>query len=136
MRKSVKKDDETQDPAIEFDVFSRNCPSRPTLDHITGRWGMLALGALADGPLRFNVLARRVDGVSKKMLAQALQALERDGFVRREVQSTFPLRVEYSLTDIGTETAAKVKELLGLLVTRMPAVLAAQDDYDENRHTT
>jgi DNA-binding HxlR family transcriptional regulator len=121
----------SDDDDIEYDVFASSCPSRPTLDHITSRWGMLALGALADGPLRFNALARRVDGVSQKMLAQALQALERDGFVRREVQTTNRLHVEYSLTDLGREMAGKVLELIGLLHARMPNVLSAQDEYGE-----
>lgn len=114
---------------IEYDVFGRACPSRPTLDHITNRWGLLALGALADGPMRFNALARRVEGVSQKMLAQALQALERDGFVRRDVQTTNRLHVEYSLTDLGREMADKVLELIGLLQDRMPQVLAAQESF-------
>jgi DNA-binding HxlR family transcriptional regulator len=120
---------EENDDDIEYDVFASACPSRPTLDHITGRWGMLALGALADGPMRFNALARRVEGVSQKMLSQALHALERDGFVRRHVQTTNRLHVEYSLTELGREMAAKVLELIGLLQTRMPRVLAAQHTY-------
>jgi DNA-binding HxlR family transcriptional regulator len=122
----VQSDDE-----IEYDVFSGACPSRPTLDHITGRWGMLALGALADGPMRFNALARRVDGVSQKMLAQALHALERDGFINRDVQTTNRLHVEYSLTGLGREVSAKVRELLSLVQDSMPSVLAAQRSYEE-----
>ncbi|GAB3897299.1 helix-turn-helix domain-containing protein [Kibdelosporangium lantanae] len=116
---------------IEYDVFASRCPSRPTLANVTNRWGMLALGALADGPMRFNALARRVDGVSQKMLAQALQALERDGFVRRDVQTTNRLHVEYSLTDLGREIAGKLLELIDLLQARMPAVLAAHEAYEE-----
>jgi DNA-binding HxlR family transcriptional regulator len=121
--------DQTVDEEIEYDVFASTCPSRSALEHITGRWGMLALGALADGPTRFNALARRVEGVSQKMLAQALQALEHDGFVRRDVHSTNRLHVEYSLTDLGREMADKVLELIGLLQTRMPQVRAAQHGH-------
>ena len=67
-----------------FDVFAQACTSRATLEHLTGRWGTLAMVALHDGTLRFNALRRRVVRVSEKMLAQTLQALERDGFVHRE----------------------------------------------------
>jgi len=119
------------DDNIEYDVFASRCPSRPTLANVTNRWGMLALGALADGPMRFNALARRVDGVSQKMLAQALQALERDGFVRRHVQTTNRLHVEYSLTNLGREIAGKLLELIDLLQTRMPTVIAAHEAYEE-----
>jgi DNA-binding HxlR family transcriptional regulator len=122
---------ETQAPDMGYDVFARACPSRPALEHVTGRWGVLALSALATGPLRFNALHRRVDGISQKMLAQALQALERDGFVHRELLTVFPPHVEYSLTDLGAETAAKLLDLIEHLEARMPAVLAAQRAHDQ-----
>lgn len=117
----------------EFDVFARACPSRPTLEHVTGRWGVLALGGLSERPLRFNELRRRVDGVSEKMLSQTLHALERDGLVHREAQPTNPPRVDYSLTPLGRETAQRLTALIELVEERMPEVLAAQRRYDEAR---
>ncbi|MEV8373882.1 helix-turn-helix domain-containing protein [Kribbella sp. NPDC056861] len=116
---------------VEYDVFGAACPSRPVLEDVTGRWGSLALSALANGPLRFNELRRRVEGVSQKMLAQSLQALERDGLVNREVQSTFPLKVEYSLTPTGEVLAAKLLDLIGYLTGSMPGILDAQQTYDQ-----
>jgi DNA-binding HxlR family transcriptional regulator len=118
---------------IVADVFAKACPSRPTLEHVTGRWGILAVVALLDGTMRFNALRRRVDGVSEKMLAQTLQALERDGFVHREAQPTIPPRVEYSLTPLGKEVGEKLIDLIQLVEGRMPDVRAAQADYD-SRH--
>src|SRR3954471_19049532 len=115
---------------LTFDVFARNCPSRPTFEHITGRWGSLALMALGDGALRFGMLRRRVDGVSEKMLSQTLQALERDGFVLRDVVTTIPPRVEYSLTPLGVETARRMRDLIDFLEARMLEVLQAQEHYD------
>jgi len=120
-------------PCPEFDVFLRACPSRPTLEHVTGRWGILALGGLSKGPLRFNELRRRVDGVSEKMLSQTLHALERDGLVHREAQPTNPPRVDYSLTPLGQETAKRLVALIELVQGRMPEVIEAQRRYDEAR---
>jgi DNA-binding HxlR family transcriptional regulator len=120
-------------PCPEFDVFLRACPSRPTLEHVTGRWGILALGGLSKGPLRFNELRRRVDGVSEKMLSQTLHALERDGLVHREAQPTNPPRVDYSLTPLGQETAERLVALIELVQGRMPEVIEAQRRYDEAR---
>ncbi|MGC0415104.1 winged helix-turn-helix transcriptional regulator [Embleya sp. AB8] len=117
-------------PEFEFDVFAKECVSRAAMEHITGRWGVLVLGGLYDGPLRFNALRRRVDGVSEKMLAQTLQALERDGFVLREVHSAIPPRVEYTLTDLGNATAAKLLDLIKHLEGHMSRVLAAREEYD------
>lgn len=113
-----------------FDVFAQACTSRTTLEHITGRWGILAMVALHDGTLRFNALRRRVDGVSEKMLAQTLQALERDGFVNREAQPTIPPKVEYSLTSRGRRTAALLLALIQDVEAQMPEVIVANERYD------
>lgn len=120
---------ETPD-SLEADVFARACASRPVLQNIAGRWGVLALAALDDGPVRFNALRRRVDGVSEKMLAQTLQQLERDGFVVREVQATIPPRVEYSLTPLGATVAQQLVGLIAVLEGSMDQVRAAQSAYD------
>lgn len=112
------------------DVFARACPSRRTLENVAGKWGTLALVALGEGAYRFNALRRRVDGVSEKMLAQTLQALERDGLVRRDVQATIPPRVEYTLTDLGTRVAQRLRALIDLLESELPEVRAARARYD------
>ncbi|MGW2896951.1 winged helix-turn-helix transcriptional regulator [Streptomyces sp. NPDC001212] len=122
----------TQDD-LPYSVFARACPSRGTLEHVTGRWGGLALGALYEGSLRFNELRRRVDGVSEKMLSQTLQALERDGLVRREAQPTNPPRVDYELTALGREVAERLLSLIHCVEGRMGDVLAARERYDATR---
>ncbi|MCX5310423.1 helix-turn-helix domain-containing protein [Streptomyces sp. NBC_00154] len=121
--------------SLPFDVFSRQCPSRGTLEHVTGRWGSLTLTALHDSGARFNELRRRVDGVSEKMLSQTLHALERDGLVHREAQPTNPPRVDYELTPLGREVAGRLRGLIQLVEGRMPEVLEAQNRYDEARES-
>ncbi|GGU67385.1 winged helix-turn-helix transcriptional regulator [Lentzea flava] len=116
-----------------FDVFAQRCPSRSTLEHLTGKWGTLAMVALYEGTFRFNQLRRRVDGVSEKMLAQTLQALERDGFVHREAQTSIPPKVEYSLTDRGRHTAELLLGLIKDVESQMPDVMAARQRYDAAR---
>ncbi|MCX5393435.1 helix-turn-helix domain-containing protein [Streptomyces sp. NBC_00094] len=118
---------------LAYDVFARACPSRGTLEHVTGRWGSLTLGALHDGTFRFNELRRRVDGVSEKMLSQTLHALERDGLVHREAQPTNPPRVDYRLTPLGREIAERLIGLIMLVEGRMPEVEAAREAYDTER---
>ena len=100
------------------------------METVGSKWGILALVALLDGVYRFNALRRRVDGVSEKMLAQTLQALERDGLVNREVHATIPPRVEYQLTELGREVAVKLQDLVELVHAAMPQVFAAQARYD------
>ncbi|MFJ6083280.1 winged helix-turn-helix transcriptional regulator [Streptomyces sp. NPDC092369] len=129
--------DITQEPAdvrdLPYSVFAKACPSRVTLEHVTGRWGGLTLGALYEGSLRFNELRRRVDGVSEKMLSQTLHALERDGLVHREAQPTNPPRVDYELTPLGREIAERLLGLIHFVEGRMDDVLAARERYDGTR---
>lgn len=119
------------DDRLVADVFARSCASRRTLENVASKWGILVLAALRDGSYRFNALRRRVDGVSEKMLAQTLHALERDGLINRDVRTTIPPRVEYSLTPLGSRVADIVLELIGLVEREMPAVHAARQRYDE-----
>ncbi|MGW2327258.1 winged helix-turn-helix transcriptional regulator [Streptomyces sp. NPDC001700] len=118
---------------LAFDVFARACPSRATLEHITGKWGGLTLTALAESGCRFNELRRRVDGVSEKMLSQTLHALERDGLVHREAQPVNPPRVDYRLTPLGQAVAERLLALIHLVEGRMPEVLSAREAYDGRR---
>ncbi|MFF4958569.1 winged helix-turn-helix transcriptional regulator [Streptomyces sp. NPDC001222] len=123
----------TQQENLPYDVFSKACPSRGTLEHVTGRWGALTLGALYEGSFRFNELRRRVDGVSEKMLSQTLHALERDGLVHRDAQPTNPPRVDYELTPLGHEVAERLLGLIHFVEGRMDDVLEARRRYDEAR---
>ncbi|MEU5942285.1 helix-turn-helix domain-containing protein [Micromonospora sp. NPDC047548] len=118
------------DDQLVADVFARGCGSRRTLENIAGKWGILALSALHEGAYRFNALRRRVDGVSEKMLSQTLQALERDGLVRRDVQATIPPHVEYSLTPLGARVAERLIRLIELVESELGTVVAAQAEYD------
>jgi DNA-binding HxlR family transcriptional regulator len=117
------------------DVNAANCPSRPILEHITSRWGVLVLAALLDGTHRFSELRRTVSGVSEKMLAQTLQTLERDGLVHREAHPVIPPRVDYSLTPLGEEAARQVWTLARWAESKVPDVLAARAAFDGNKDT-
>lgn len=115
------------------DVFARDCTSRHLLEHVAGKWSILALRALDEEAYRFNALRRRVDGVSEKMLSQTLQALERDGLVHREVLETIPPRVEYTLTGIGRRVARSLAAFVDVVEDVAPTVHAAQQSYDAAR---
>ena len=93
-------------------VIPAGCPSRTVLDHVTSKWGLLVLVSLVDGPHRWSELRRRAQGVSEKMLAQTLRALESDGFVHREAFPVIPPRVEYSLTPLGEGLARHLVPLV------------------------
>jgi DNA-binding HxlR family transcriptional regulator len=66
-----------------------------------GRWKVHLLVFMARGIHRHSKLLRCLPGVSKKVMTDALRALERDGLVGRRVFAEVPVRVEYSLTPLG-----------------------------------
>lgn len=88
---------------VEPDAFLLACPSRDLFVRLAEKWTLLAIAALAEGPLRFGALRRRLNGVTQKMLTQTLRKLEDDGLVHRELFDEMPLRVEYSLTEKGAD---------------------------------
>jgi DNA-binding HxlR family transcriptional regulator len=117
---------------VRGEVFSSDCPSRAILQHVTSRWGVLALVALARGEHRFSEL-RRKTGASERMLAQTLQRLEADGLVLRVSHPVVPPHVEYSLTPLGRELAPKVETLADWIEENLQRVLTAQYDYAQRR---
>ena len=109
------------------DVMASQCPSRSILNHVTGRWGVLLLIALRTGTHRFSELRRKVGGISEKMLAQTLQALEADGFVQRISYPVVPPHVEYCLTPLGEQVSEKVTDLADWIEVNLGEILAAQE---------
>ena len=105
-------------------LFAEQCPSREVLKHVTSRWGVLILVGLRDGTHRFSDLRRKMGGVSEKMLAQSLQALEQDGFINRVSYPVVPPHVEYSLTPLGEQVSDKVAALADWIEMNLPQVLA------------
>lgn len=95
--------------------YPEACPTRTVMDHVTTKWGVLVLLALAGGTRRWSELLRAIDGISEKMLAQTLRTLAEDGFVARDQKPVVPPHVEYTLTAAGRDVA----ELLGPLLERL-----------------
>jgi DNA-binding HxlR family transcriptional regulator len=71
------------------------------LDVLHGKWKVHLLFCMARGVHRHSRLLDCLPGASKKMMTDTLRALERDGLVDRTVFAEVPVRVEYSLTQLG-----------------------------------
>jgi DNA-binding HxlR family transcriptional regulator len=112
-----------QQPA---NVLAPECPSRAVLSHVTSRWGVLVLVVLLGGMHRFSQLRKEVGGVSEKMLAQTLVALEGDGFVLRTALPVIPPHVEYSLTPLGREVAERLETLVDWIEDNLERIVAPQ----------
>ncbi len=91
---------------------TEDCPIRGVLDHIGDQWSLLVLLTLAGGTHRFTELQRAIGDISKRMLAETLRKLERDGFVSRKVYPSVPPKVEYQLRPLGESLAAQLRPLV------------------------
>lgn len=102
-------DSDDCDRPFGYDAFRRDCMSHTVLEMLASKWVYLVVGALKPGRRRYGEIARKVEGITPKMLTQTLRVLERDGLVRREVFPVIPPHVEYELTELGRNLG----ELLG-----------------------
>lgn len=77
------------------------CPFFTTQRLIQGKWAILIMHYLGDGPVRFNELQRRMPKMTHATLSNQLKKLVEEGLVKRTVHSDMPPIVDYSLTEIG-----------------------------------
>ena len=110
--------------------FAADCPSRLLFDQIADKWSMMVLTVLDDGPLRFNAVRRRLEGVTQKALTQCLRRLERNGLVSRRVIPMSPVAVEYEITDLGRSLQDPFKALYAWTVQHLHAVERARTAFD------
>jgi DNA-binding HxlR family transcriptional regulator len=110
--------------------FVATCPTRELLDQLADKWSVLLLLALSDGPVRFNALKRKVEGITQKMLGQTLRRLERNGLVERRVFATVPVTVEYEVTPLGRSLYGIVDALRNWSIDNIGVVKKARDRFD------
>ena len=77
------------------------CPMKLVQKLIEGKWKILILWHLIEKPMRFGELEKALSTTSRGVLTQQLRQLENDGLVHREVFNEVPLKVVYSLTELG-----------------------------------
>jgi DNA-binding HxlR family transcriptional regulator len=101
---------------------------------ISKKWHPVIIQALLEsGPLRFNELRDRLDGISDKVLTDSLADLQENDLVERRVVTEAPKRVEYDLTRAGRELQAVIESLAdwgerNIGESPRPTVLVVDDD--------
>lgn len=77
------------------------CPVETTLTLISDKWKVLIIRDLLPGTKRFGELKKSIGSVSQKVLTAQLRQMEESGLLTRTVYPEVPLRVEYTLTELG-----------------------------------
>ncbi|MCU4973204.1 winged helix-turn-helix transcriptional regulator [Halobacteria archaeon AArc-m2/3/4] len=117
----------------EVDVPPSKRVALDALSLLSNKWHPVVVVVLCQrGPLGFNALLEAIPDVSGKVLSAALEALQNAGLVERTVVSESPLRVEYDLTEAGSEMDAVFEALSTWgqrhLETATPTILLADAD--------
>ncbi len=103
---------------------------REILGRVSDKWTILIVGELNSGPVRFNELKRRIEGISQRMLTLTLRNLEQNGLVLRTVRDTVPPQVEYRLTPLGETLREPIRALASWAEDHMDDVRTAQRAND------
>ena len=77
------------------------CPYATAQSLISGKWAILILHYLQDGPIRFNELQRLMPKMTHATLSVQLKSLVQSGLVKRTQYESIPPKVEYALTEMG-----------------------------------
>src|SRR3989337_1666942 len=89
----------------------RPLPLEAALDRVGGRWSLLVVEAMLDGPRRFGELAESLSGIAPNILTDRLRRLERAGIVRSTPYQERPTRLAYDLTADGRDLASALRLL-------------------------
>ena len=101
----------------DLKTMQANCPTCPYPDYIKdelcyvcatqqamkGKWKLLIIFLLKDGPQRFSELQRSIPNIKHGPLTSQLKELTESGLIDRFSYNEVPPKVEYSLTEKGKD---------------------------------
>ncbi len=98
--------------AINREVRTHNaCPAIESIAKVGNELRLAVVSSLIQRPLRFNELLETATGLDPRSLSRVLKYLASEGIVHRDVLSTQPFAVQYSLTEKGRQLEPVVEAL-------------------------
>lgn len=77
------------------------CPVGCCAEIVAGKWTLLIIRDLCDGPRYYGELETSLAGISPRTLCERLKFLSEHGLVSRTYIKGLPPRTQYALTDAG-----------------------------------
>ena len=97
---------------IEHDNADQVCARFHRAIELVGkRWSGAVIHALMSGPRRFGEILEAVPDLHDRLLSERLKELEAEGLVERRVHPETPVRIEYALTDKGSDLRRVMSEV-------------------------
>ncbi|QGA53790.1 transcriptional regulator [Sulfolobus sp. E5-1-F] len=80
----------------------QSCPLMETINLVSRKWLLLVLNTIGnEGEVGFNSILNSINGLSPKALSDILKTMENMRLIKKEIISSSPPRVKYSLTREG-----------------------------------
>lgn len=100
---------------------------------MAGKWTLLVIRDLCDGPKYFCELERSLSGISPRTLCERLKLLAQHGFVSRTYIKGLPPRTQYELTQAGRALVPLIGTMreVGSMMLQSRAVDQQQDEQAE-----
>jgi DNA-binding HxlR family transcriptional regulator len=108
----------------DFEMIER---TRAALALLDSKWSVDIIILLASGMHRHARLVDNIPGLSKKVLTSTLRKLEQKGIVARQVYAEIPVRVEYTLTQLGWQLTEPLMALYEWAVAHGTELAAPQE---------
>jgi DNA-binding HxlR family transcriptional regulator len=115
-------------PPLDPAMFSK-CRATAMPMRMSNKWAAKIMVCLKDGPRRFSELQVPLHGVTPKVLAESLRAMERDGIVTRTSYPGVPPRVDYELTELGRSLLEPMQAWCTWVDEHLPELLDAREVY-------
>jgi DNA-binding HxlR family transcriptional regulator len=106
MKKTKQKEAKTYEACTKAIL-----PVRDALEILSGKWKLPILISLSFGNKRFKQMANEIPNITDRMLSKELRDLEVNQLIKRTVYDSFPVVVEYSMTNYGQSLEKVIEEL-------------------------
>lgn len=103
---------EEPDKLNHLECQHRIRPIKDALELLSGKWKLPIILCLWFGDKRFSQVSKDVNGITDRMLSKELRDLEANGLVKRVIHDSYPVVVEYTITEYG-KTLKPVIDALG-----------------------
>ncbi|WP_327677327.1 winged helix-turn-helix transcriptional regulator [Kitasatospora sp. NBC_00458] len=125
---------QTAPAPLPADFFDPDCPVQ-TVPVLGGRkWAWKIMRCLEGGPRRFSELRVPLAGITAKVLAESLRAMEYEGVVVRTEYDENPPRVEYALTPLGRTLLGPMDAVCDWSRANLAELLAAREAYEREAY--
>ena len=109
----------------------KSCPIALGFRTLGKRWTIEIIRELMLGNTKFNQIQKNAPGINPRMLALRLRELEVMGVVARKVYPGTPIRIDYSLTDLGRDVIPIMYAMTEFSMKNFP-----EDVFDDGQSRT